>query len=535
MLCYIVGHWVGRPPSDKDENAMTESLLVGGWIVTGVEDRERATILRDAALVHRDGKVVEVGPAADMRRKYPEAPSYGSPDHVVLPGFVNSHHHVGLTPLQLGSPDYPLELWFASRMSARKVDLYLDTLYSAFEMIASGITTVQHIHGWLPGGLGEIHGGASKVLDAYRAIGMRASYCFAVREQNRLVYEADEDFLKRLPAETAALLASHFAKQKMPFADYLTLFDMLQADNEGQGLTRIQLAPANLHWCTDDGLQALKAKADSAGVPMHMHLVETVFQKEYARRRTGTTALKHLDRLGLLGPALTLGHGVWLTEEDIEIAASTGTCICHNCSSNFRLRSGVAPLNAFAAKGVTVGMGLDEAGINEDRDMLQEMRLALRVHRTPGMREADVPSCPQILKMATEDGGKTTAFGASIGKLEPGRFADAVLINAKRAFHPYQDDDVPMLDALIQRAKTDAVDAVSVNGEMIFERGRFSHVDRDKVLGEIADALSRPRTEAEIQSRELRRQVFPHVEAFYRGYLEDAPECTPFYAPSSRV
>ena len=189
---------------------MSESLLIGGWVVTGVENRERATVHRDAAIVHRDGKVVEVGPVEVMRRKYPSAPSYGSADHAILPGFVNAHHHVGLTPLQLGSPDYALELWFASRMSARAVDLYLDTLYSAFEMIASGTTTVQHIHGWMPGPLPHVHASASKVLEAYRAIGMRASYCFAVREQNLLVYEADADFLKRLPVRNSGVARAPF-------------------------------------------------------------------------------------------------------------------------------------------------------------------------------------------------------------------------------------------------------------------------------------------------------------------------------------
>src|SRR5713226_4281778 len=74
-------------------------------------------------------------------------------NEIPLPGFVNGHHHVGLTPVQLGSPDMPLELWFVTRMVARNLNLYLDTLYSVFEMIASGVTTVQHIHGWTPGKL----------------------------------------------------------------------------------------------------------------------------------------------------------------------------------------------------------------------------------------------------------------------------------------------------------------------------------------------------------------------------------------------
>src|SRR5262249_59847909 len=115
------------------------------------------------------------------------------------------------------------------------------------------------------------------------------------------------------------------------------------------------------------------------------HLVETAYQKEYARRRSGGTALAHLARLGLVGPRLTLGHGVWLTEADIEMVAGAGATICHNASSNLRLRSGVGPLNHWAARGVRVAIGLDEAGLNDDRDMLQEMRLVLRLHRVPGM------------------------------------------------------------------------------------------------------------------------------------------------------
>jgi 5-methylthioadenosine/S-adenosylhomocysteine deaminase len=257
-------------------------------------------------------------------------------------------------------------------------------------------------------------------------------------------------------------------------------------------------------------------------------LLETPYQKEYARRRTGTTAVKHLEKLGLLGPSMTLGHGVWLTEEDAEIVAATGTCLCHNCSSNFRLRSGMAPVNTCLSNGITMGMGMDEAGINDDRDMLQEMRMVLRTNRVPGLRQDEVPSCPDVLRMATEHGGMTTAFGAKIGKLESGRFADAVMVNVTRAFYPYQDDNVPTLDALLQRAKTDSVDAVFVNGNKIYENGKFTRVDREKVLAELAEALSRPRTMAENQSRDLRRLVVPHVEAFYREYLIDAENREPF-------
>src|ERR1700730_2874003 len=189
---------------------MSETLIVAGWIVKGAADRHSADVIRDGALYQRDGVIVEIGDAKEMLAKYPDVTRLGSPDTVLMPGFVNSHHHVGLTPLQHGSPDHALELWFASRMGTREIDLYLDTLYSAFEMIASGITTVQHIHGWAPGKLAQVEERSEAVIRAYEDIGMRVSYCFALRDQNHLVYEANEQFLKRVPEVVRPLLARHF-------------------------------------------------------------------------------------------------------------------------------------------------------------------------------------------------------------------------------------------------------------------------------------------------------------------------------------
>ena len=97
--------------------------------------------------------------------------------------------------------------------------------------------------------------------------------------------------------------------------------------------------------------------------------------------------------------------------------------------------------------------------------------------------------------------------------------ADVVLLNWKTATYPYQDDDVPMLDALMQRAKTNAVDAVMIAGDVVYQNGRFTHVDRD------------PQEQAK---RELGAAVFPHVKAFYHDYLAETPLRQPFYASSSR-
>jgi 5-methylthioadenosine/S-adenosylhomocysteine deaminase len=268
-------------------------------------------------------------------------------------------------------------------------------------------------------------------------------------------------------------------------------------------------------------------------VPLHMHLLETAYQKEYARRRGGCSAVEYIDRFGLLGPQMTLGHGVWLNETDIGRLAETGTCICHNCSSNFRLRSGIAALNAFEAHGIKTAIGMDEAGINDDRDMLQEMRMVLRAHRVPGMGD-DVPTAAQVFRMATSGGARTTAFGESIGVLTPGKAADMVMIDWQQISYPYLDQKTPLLDALLQRAKTSGVRTVICDGEVIYRDGKFTKVDQDAALRALHEDLQNALSDSEVERRQLSKALLPHVKAFYADYI-DLAQHQPFYKPSSRI
>jgi cytosine/adenosine deaminase-related metal-dependent hydrolase len=261
--------------------------------------------------------------------------------------------------------------------------------------------------------------------------------------------------------------------------------------------------------------------------------LETPYQKEYARRRGGCTAVDYLERFGMLGPRMTLGHGVWLNESDIDKIAASGTHICHNCSSNLRLRSGVAALNRLEAKGINTAIGLDEAGINDDRDMLQEMRLVLRLHREPGMDDG-VPTMAQVLRMATLGGARTTSFAKRIGTLEIGKAADLVLIDWNKVAYPFLDPEMPPLDAVLQRAKTQAVDLVMIGGEPVYRDGKFTKLDREAALKQLAEHMAREPDAGELRRRKLAKDVLPHVKKFYEGYF-DASQHVPYYQPSSRV
>lgn len=497
---------------------MNPRLVTADRILTGFSGDGTPSILEKAGLLIDGSRIAEIDEADVLRRAHPNIKEIGGRDRIAIPGLINAHHHVGLTPFQMGARDQPLELWFPERLAMRDVDPRLDTLYAAFEMIASGVTTVQHLHSRAPGDVDAVVSRADRIISAYTEIGMRASYSFALRDQNRMIYEADEVFVASLPSELQGPTAAYLGGFGLPLAEQIAVFHALRERWASEPLIGIQIAPSNLHWLSDAALESAASMAEETGAPMHMHLLETPYQAEYAKRRGGGSALEQVDRFGLINPQLTIGHCVWMTADDIALLSEKGGCLCHNCSSNLRLKSGTADLNAFLASGVPVALGIDEAGINDDRDMLQEMRLALTLHRPAG-HSSPCPSANQILRMATEHGAATTPFGSSIGTLSEGGLADIVLLDWTAVTYPYQDPMMPITDVLVRRAKSNAVNTVIVGGELVFEGGRFTRVSKEEVQAEIAQLLNRPDTVEEANLRRLADDLIEPVRNFYGEWI----------------
>lgn len=245
-----------------------------------------------------------------------------------------------------------------------------------------------------------------------------------------------------------------------------------------------------------------------------MHLAETRYQAAYGTRAFSRSPLAHLGDLGFLGPEVSCAHGVWLTDDDLELVAGTGATICHNASSNLRLRSGIAQVPKMLERRVRVAIGIDSDGINDDNNMLQEVRLVRTIHRYPGL-DRETPTSGELLRMATENGAAACMFGDRVGTLEVGRRADCVLIDSRKLADPCPvNPDVPLLDLVVQRAKPAHVDAVLVDGEVVAQHGRSTRLDEDQILGELRRALGRPLTPRELERQSLARALRPHIRAF---------------------
>ena len=513
---------------------MSSSLIRGKYVVTqaGVS-QDSSAVISDGAIFQQDGAIVEVGPYQTLRAKYQPDVELGGPRYAVIPGFVNAHHHGrGVTTLQMGTCDDSLETWILMGWGRRPYDHYLMTLYTALQMVESGTTTVMYNHPQTP--VATLEQDISDVLRGFSDAGMRVAYSMYFRNQNRVVYTGDESFLAGLSADLAGSVRDYLAVTDMTDDEYFGLFERLYAKHaaEGSGKIRTLLSPSNVQWNSDDFLQRTKEYAQRYQTGIHMHLVESCYQKDYGIRTWGKTPVEHLHELEFLGPELSCAHSVWLTEGDIELLAASGATVCHNASSNLRLKNGIAPVNALLAAGVNVAMGTDSTAVNDDDDMVQEMRLVSKLHRQPGIGAPSITT-HQTLKMATGNGAAPTFFGGEIGVLEAGRRADLSLVRLDGVEEPYLDGEISPVDALLYRAKAGDIETVMVDGEVTLQDGVHAKVDKAEVMAELRERFSRPLEPEARATRQMVRRLLPYAERFYASRPPGMG--APFYQFNSRT
>ena len=517
---------------------MATSLIHGKYLISQPgDDANSSVVITDGAVFQRDGVIEAVGDYRTLRAAHQADEDIGGPRYIVFPGLVNAHHHGrAVSTFQMGACDDSLETWILSGWGRRPHDHYLMTLYTAMQMIESGTTTVMYNHSQTPvTGLEE---DIAQVLKGFGDAGMRTAFSVYFRGQNRIVYQDDDTFLSGLPSDLAADVRRYLSATAMSADDYFSMFagahgKYARADQDGEpGSVSVLVSPSNVQWVSDEFLARTKEHAARFNTAIHMHLVESPYQKEYGLRQWGKTPVAHLNDLGFLGPEVSFAHSVWVTGQDIELLAASGATICHNPSSNLRLKNGVAPVTSMLSGGVNVAMGTDSTAINDDDDMLQEMRLALRLHREPGIG-APAANSRQVLSMATANAARPTGFDGQIGTLEPGRRADLVLAELSSIEAPYLDADIGPMDALLNRGKPRDVATVIINGSVVYRDGRFPGTMKEDVLEELRQRFAGPIEPEVVQTRRMVQRLMPYVERFYTSWGSDTP--APHYRYNSRT
>ena len=517
---------------------MATSLIRGRYVICEAgSEAGGSRVISDGAVLQRDGVIETVGTYDELRdRQVDEV--IGGPGFLVMPGLTNSHHHGrGVSTFQLGNTDGCLEPWIVEGWGRRPVDWQLITLYTAIQMIKSGTTTVMYNHPRTP--TEGLTGESEDVLSGFGGAGMRTAFSVYYRGQNRVVYYNDDAFLSSLPTDLADAVRGYLGATDMSEDDYFSFFESFRESHGAEasgGLVSVLLSPSNVQWASDEFFFRTKEYAARFGAAVHMHLVESWYQKEFGIRTWGKTPVAHLADLGFLGPELSCAHSVWLTEGDIELLADAGTTVCHNPSSNLRLKNGIAPVNAMLSGGVNVALGTDSTAINDDDDMLQEMRLASKLHRQPGL-ERPALDTHQALRLATANAARPTGFEGRIGVLEPGRYADIVLLDWDAMTAPYfegsGDPGADAVNAVVYRGKSAHVDTVLINGEVVLRDGKSVKADEEAIAAELRQQLARPIEPETLATRQMAARLLPHIHRFYDDW--SIPADGPHYLYNGRA
>jgi cytosine/adenosine deaminase-related metal-dependent hydrolase len=475
-------------------------------------------IVEDGALYVSGKSIIEVGRYRDLKSVYPTATVVGSSRYWVMPGLVNAHQHGrGLTVFQLGGRDDCFEIGRFSPEPQASVEPYIDTLYGCMRMIEAGITTCMHYNSSCAPALYEAD--VRERMRAYQEAGIRVSFGLDIRDRNHLVY-GDDEFLRSLPLSLREKVAEKFTKSRTASADgYFPLVKKLSESLDTAGTDRIKLflTPAGPQWCSEDLLRAIRREADERDLGIQIHVSETKYQKAYFARAYNKTATEWLNDLDFLSPRVSIAHGVWLNQNDLRIVAGKGCGIVHNPSSNLRLRSGIAPLLLFHQAGIQLALGLDSSALNDDADMLQEIRLAANLQRVPGCSAGLVP-LKEIFTMATINGMDLLKWSEIAGRLAPGNEADLILLDARECQFPYLAPQQNPIDALVYRGKCAAVDTVMVGGEILYQGKKHKRIERKNLLKTLKQTITPP---APKRVDGIESDLVAHLQALFESWDQD--------------
>ncbi len=503
-------------------------LLVHGDIVLTAAD---APPLLDAAVLVRDGAVTTVGGRDELLRAHPGVAEAGGDGMLVLPGLINAHHHgMAISSVQLGYPDpgppeaglrdTAFESWMATMLALDAVDPYLGTLAKDVLLIESGVTAHLHMH--FPSGAGagaaedayaaELHA----ALRAHRDSGQRVALAPHWSDRSKLVYDGDAAFIAALPPDLQGR-AHSAACPRMPGGAYIATIRELHRELRDDPLLSAQFAIMAPQWASDELVESVGAAAAELAANIHLHALESPLQRAWDEAFAGGRELERLERARILGERSALAHGVWLSDADIEILARCGSAVVHNCSSNLRLAAGIAPLRHLVAAGVPVALGLDDMGAADDDDMFAEVRMAHLMQRVRGREAHPRLTAAAVYGLMWSGGAGVMGAGCTIGRLEPGRRGDVVVVDLGALAAPYSVSDAGVWELLLTRGKASHVDTVIVDGRVLMRGRELQHLDRDALMAEVAAAaaaaVARRTPEAAAWVERMGREIAGHYQA----------------------
>lgn len=418
-------------------------ILRPRWIIP-VEPANQ--VLENHDLVVHEGRIVALLPREITAQHYVASSTEDLPDHVLMPGLVNTHCHAGMALMRGIADDQPLQTWLENAiwpLESRWVgtDMVRDgTLLACAEMLQAGITTFNDMY-FFP----------EAAFEAIDQVGIRASLgILAFDVASAYGHDADDYLNKGLAVRDA--LRDH------PRLSFM-------------------LAPHAPYTVSDATFERVATLAAQTNLGIHIHVHETQHEVDQSISQYGERPIARLERLGILGPQTLAVHAVALNDADIATLARYNVHMAHCPTANLKLASGIARTPEIQAAGINVSLGTDGAAGNNRLDLLSEARLAGLLAKGTH-HDASLFPAHTLIYIATLGGARALGLADRIGSLVAGKRADLCAIRLDAAA------TLPVFDPashVIYAAGREHVTDVWVDGQSVVKKKQLVQISAEEV------------------------------------------------------
>ena len=384
---------------------------------------------------------------------------------VVLPGFVNTHHHFYQT-LTRNLPEVQnskLFIWLTYLYDIwKKIDpeaVKYSSLLAMAELMKTGCTATTDHHYLYPKGFdGDI---MSIQFSAADTLGMR----FSPTRGSMSLSRKDGG----LPPDSVVQSEDEILSDS---ERVIKLFH----DPDPMAMHKVVLAPCSPFSVTKSLMSESARLARKYSVRLHTHLCETIDEEETCMKMYGIRPVELMQECSLIGPDVFYAHGIHFNDEELKVLKETGSQVAHCPSSNMRLGSGICRVREMLDMGITVGIGVDGSASNDSSDMLGEMRMALLLQRVKN--GSDSLSARDVIKMATVNGASMLGYG-KIGKIKEGWGADIAIFDVSGiSYAGAQSDPVA---ALLFTGISHESKYTIINGKVTVDNGKLVNFDEEEL------------------------------------------------------
>lgn len=388
----------GREIVSKGREVNRPWVVTNGTVINRFESPE---VFENGAVAWQNDRIVAVGEASEICRQYPEAQVLDAAGGMILPGFVNLHHHFysalarGLNP-GVEMPDFCAvldRLWWRLDRALDAETVALSAQLCAADCVRWGCTTVFDHHA----SPSYIEGSLESIAEAMDSAGLSAVLCYEVTDRN-----GHEEALRGLDENL------RFIRQQAEHARI-------------RGVVGLHAS-----FTLRDATLAQVAERQSSAAGCHIHLAEDPMDVRASQEAFGKSPLERLASFGLLDERTLLAHGIHLEPGEYERIAEAGATLIHNPESNANNGVGRLDAEAASARGCQVGLGTDGMSSNVQRALRTAFLLQRHGLRDPG---AGFTALPSLLANNARVAGRFLDE-PDLGTLVPGAPADLVVIDA---------------------------------------------------------------------------------------------------------